>query len=333
MKGRTIVAFVLSLIIFGFIFFYGSTILDMLNLGNDDTIKGDDLAKGNEIEQRVPNEIFFLMVGVDENSQMENKDQNTRTDTIMLAKVNLETGSADVLSIPRDTKVKINGEYHKINAAHAYGGMTLTLQTIRNFLGVDLDYYVAVNFKAVEKVVDAIGGIEVDNQRRIVIPREKVDIPAGKIKLNGKDALAFVRNREFDNGDLGRVDNQQKFMMNLLDQVISPGNITKVPKLVDIYKKEVKTNIPSNIIAGAATKIGNINKDKVNFHTVPGQPVNEGISYYVAQREETLQLVEEIFGDYVLTDAEIQKQNEGDIDEEQFNDPELNKEMQWQNQY
>ncbi|MDO5649785.1 MAG: LCP family protein, partial [Gallicola sp.] len=274
-----------------------------------------------------------LMVGVDENSQMEKKDENTRTDTIMLAKVNLDTGSADVLSIPRDTKVKINGEYHKINAAHAYGGMTLTLQTIRNFLGVDLDYYVAVNFKAVEEVVDAIGGIEVNNQHRIVIPREEVDIPAGKIKLNGKDALAFVRNREFDNGDLGRVDNQQKFMMNLLDQVISPANITKVPQLFNIYKKDVKTNIPSDIIAGVATKIGNINKDKVNFHTIPGQPVNEGISYYVADKEETLKLVDNIFGDYLLTEAEIQQQKEGNVDEEQYNDPEINKEMNWQNQH
>lgn len=332
MKGRTIVAFLLSLIVFGTVFFYGSTILDMLNIGNRDTIKGDDLAKGNKIEQRVPNEVFFLMVGVDENSQMENKDQNTRTDTIMLAKVNFDTGEADVLSIPRDTKVRINGEYHKINAAHAYGGMTLTLQTIRNFLGVDLDYYVAVNFKAVEDVVDAIGGIEVNNQYRIVIPRENVDIPAGKIKLQGKDALAFVRNREFDNGDLGRVDNQQKFMMNLLDQVISPSNITKVPQLIDIYKKDVKTNIPSDIMAGAATKIGNINKDKVHFHTLPGEPVNDGISYYVAHKEETLRLVEEIFGDYMLTEAEIEQQKEGNINEDHLNDPDIKEEMQWQNQ-
>lgn len=332
MKGRTILTFVLALILFGFVFFYGSSILDMLNFGSDKSIDGEDLAHGNKIEQRVQDELLFLMVGVDENSQMEKKDENTRTDTIMLVKVNFKNGSADVLSIPRDTKVKINGEYHKINAAHAYGGMVLTMQTIRNFLGIDLDYYMAVNFKAVEEIVDAIGGVKVNNQYRIVIPQEKVDIPAGEVELQGKDALAFVRNREFADGDLGRVNNQQKFLMDLMDQTLSPTNITKLPKLLSIYKKEVKTNIPSDIIAGAATKATNISKDKINFYTLPGNPVNSGISYYVADREQTLKLVEEIFGDYFLTDQEIEKQKQGEVNQDQYNDPSLNKEMEWQNQ-
>ena len=76
----------------------------------------------------------------------------------MLCKINSETGKVDILSIPRDSRVKVRDEFTKVNHAHAYGGIELTLKTLRDFLGLDIDYYAEINFEAVVNIVDEIGG-------------------------------------------------------------------------------------------------------------------------------------------------------------------------------
>ena len=105
-------------------------------------------------------EYLILMVGVDQAAGEEGNEDFTRTDTIMLLKANVKDGTIKLLSIPRDSRVLVRNTYDKVNHAHAFGGIELTLQSLRNFLGLDIDYYVQVNYQALVNIVDAIGGVD-----------------------------------------------------------------------------------------------------------------------------------------------------------------------------
>lgn len=305
MKKKSFVIFLVSLIILGGIAYYGYTLLNAFQATVDDSISGSDLAQGNKIEQKVPGEILFLMAGIDENSDEEAKGSLARTDTLMLVKLNYKNGNIDIVSVPRDTRVKIDGQYHKMNSAHAYGGMPLTIKTIRSMLGIDLDYYMAVDFDAVIGVIDAIGGVEVNSPHQIEIPEIDIDIPAGKSKLNGTEALEFVRHRNgFSNGDLGRVENQQNFLVDLAKQILRPKNVFKLPKLVKIYENNVVTNIPGDTMKEILLHAYKFSPDKIETQTLPGRPTTKresAVSYYLLNKQETLNLVDDVFARYKIT--------------------------------
>ena len=109
---------------------------------------------------------------------------------------------------------------------------------------MDIDYYVKIDFDAVVKVVDAIGGVEVDVPVTINEPLLNIYIKKGRRKLNGKEALMFVRfRRGYAEGDLGRVKQQQKFMTELIKQTLNSSNILKIPDMLESFKGDIETNI------------------------------------------------------------------------------------------
>ena len=150
--------FLASVLILLLVFFGSNKVLDILQDKKNIENFGVQAAEKNK-HQLVDNELLVLLVGVDKNPNNASADF-TRTDTIMLCKVNSETGKVDILSIPRDSRIKIRDEFTKANHAHAYGGIELTLQSLRNFLGIDIDYYAEINYDAVVKIVDALGGVD-----------------------------------------------------------------------------------------------------------------------------------------------------------------------------
>ncbi len=139
------------------------------------------------------------MMGVDAKDVRQSK--GTRTDTMMLMKVNFETGKIDLLSLPRDTRVLVRGKEDKLNHAHAYGGTSLTMATVREFLNIDLDYYVKVDYKAVKAIVEAIGGVEIDVPQRMrysdptADPPLNINLYPGLQVLDGEGAHDFLRYR------------------------------------------------------------------------------------------------------------------------------------------
>ena len=189
MKKRYIVMGIMSLVIFIMFYTYSLKILNALDAISTTNIKGSDLDENNVIEPIHDHELLFLLAGVDQNDGKNG--EHTRTDTLMLIKANVDTGSFDIISIPRDCRIKVNGKLDKVNHAHSYGGIKLTLKSLRDFLGVDIDYYVKIDFDAVVKVVDAIGGVEVDVPVTINKPLLNIYIKKGRRKLNGKEALMF----------------------------------------------------------------------------------------------------------------------------------------------
>lgn len=311
MKRKFYISFIVSIIIFSFIYIIANNTLfskDTKTVTTD--IYSDDLNNKDKESKEVKDEILFLILGVDSNDL--DKYSGIRTDTMILSRVNLKTGQINLLSIPRDTRTMINGKLDKINHAHSKGGVDLTLRTVREFLNIDLDYYVKVNYEAVREVVDAIGGVEIDVPRRMkyddTTPGKEfhVDINKGLQTLDGDKSLEFLRwrknndNTGYPDGDVGRVKAQQMFVKELIDQTLSLKNVFKLPKLVKTYYDYVDTNISIKTMLKATT----IKKDgileNINTNTIPGEGRTiSGVSYYIYEEEETENLIREMFEEYV----------------------------------
>lgn len=251
--------------------------------------------------------INFLLLGVDSKDVSQNG--NTRSDTMMLFNVNKSTGKINILSIPRDTRVSIEGRKYqeKINHAFAYGGPELALSTTSNLLGIDLEYYVVVDYNFVNEFVDSIGGVEVDvpvdmqYTDSAADPPLVIDLKAGRQTLDGDGSLQFLRYRSYASADIGRIGAQQSFMRAMISQAISPKNIIKVPQMAISYNKNVNTNIPLSTITKYGLRANKYDLDNINTVTLPGEPAYvQGISYYVHYEEQTKSIVQDIFNNDII---------------------------------
>lgn len=297
---KFLITLIVAVLVFSGTYIFFTYYLDILDANNfKEEIQGVELGEGNVIEQVVDEEIFFLLAGVDE---LVNYGAGVRTDTLMLIKADLATGEVDLVSIPRDTKVLILGEWDKINHAHAYGGMTLTLRTIRDWMGIDLDYYVKVDFEAVVEIVDAMGGLYVDVPMDIYHPSYNIDLQEGRQLLNGEEVLYVARYREgYQSGDIGRVEMQQHIIKELIRQALSIENIPKLGSFVQTYFNRVDTNITIGMVLDLIPLAGSIDTENIQGYTIPGYEAREdGISYYFYDEEGTQRLVDELFYDYKL---------------------------------
>ncbi len=170
----------------------------------------------------------ILILGVDKNPDGNDPFSNTRSDTIILLNIDPKHRSINAISIPRDSKVYIAGDYgiQKINSAHAYGGVELTKKTVENTLGVKVDRYIAVNSEAVIHLVDILGGVPVYVEKDMFYHdysgKLNVRLPKGNHVLNGQQAEGYLRFRKDGLGDIGRTSRQQWFLRNLLTQLQTP---------------------------------------------------------------------------------------------------------------
>lgn len=307
MKKKFFLTFILSLVVFSLVYstlWYKILDKETVAAPNDNS-EDIDNAFDEDYELPVDNEILFLMMGVDAKDVKQSK--GTRTDTLMLFKVNFDSGKIDILSLPRDTRVLVRGKEDKINHAHAYGGPSLTIRTVEDFLGIDLNYYVKIDYNIVESIVDAIDGIEIDVPQRMSYrdPTDKpplnINLQPGLQTLYGDDAHDFLRFRSYPDGDLGRIKAQQYFMKELIKQTLQLKNIVKLPGLVETYFDNVETNIPMGLVLKGVGAAKNIDSENMTTNTVTGtsRRIN-GLDYLIYDREETEAIVQEMFEDYLL---------------------------------
>lgn len=270
--------------------FIGSQIIK-----DENNFTGSDLGEGNKIEQKNKDELLFVFAGVDATGEKF----GTRTDTLMLVLMNKENKTIDIISIPRDTRVNVDGNMDKINAAHSYGGMDDTIKTIRNFLSIDLDYYAEVSFQAVEDGVDALGGVDINVQDQIATAQ---NIEPGLHHFNGKEALDYCRFRKgYANADLGRISCQQDFVVQFIKNMAKPKNIIKIPGVISKVSSNMDSNISMTTILSFAWAFKNIDDAQINAQTIPGYPdMIDGISYYIPDNEATIDLRNKILYNYLL---------------------------------
>lgn len=224
--------------------------------------------------------VNVLLLGVD--SLSTDKDQTgTRSDTIMIVSVDPVTKTGFILSIPRDSYVKIHGQdkVTRINHAHSYGGTDLALATIKDFIGIPIHHYIKVDYNALFKVVDDLGGIEFDVPIDMKYtdtrskPPLKIDLKAGVQTLNGEQAMGLLRFRkDYPDRDLGRIRTQQAFMETILKKLASPTSIPKIPKHIETAYEYVETDMSVQDIL-SLIKIGiSIDLSTLQKTTVPGKP-------------------------------------------------------------
>ena len=246
-----------------------------------------------DIFEKKNERVNVLVFGVDSSSKEESN--SSRSDSIMLVTIDAEKEKPTVISIPRDTRVEIPGRKNldKINHAHAYGGPELLVETVEGLFDININYYVRINYNAVIEVVDALGGVEIDVPVNMkysdpyATPPLNINIKKGLQVLNGEQSVQFMRFRKgYANQDLGRIQAQQQFVQALLDKVISPSTILKVPELIDIAYKNVDTNIPKNKMVSLGVTASSIDTENLNKITLEGTPKTiNGISYYVVEEE------------------------------------------------
>lgn len=237
----------------------------------------------------------ILIMGTD---QRENEP--SRSDTIIVAMLNLKTKKAHFISLPRDSRVKIEGFKHKtkLNHAHSNGGIKLVKSTVENLLGIRIHNYVETNFTGFANIIDLLGGVEIDVEQRMYYPPEDIDVKKGRQVLDGHDALGYVRYRSDGRGDLGRIERQQKFLKALIEQHLRLGTLLKLPDIIEQLKENVKTDMSVADLLSLAEKFHSMKAADVQFHQLPGEPdYMHGASYFIVDEEELQYLMREIEAD------------------------------------
>lgn len=241
----------------------------------------------------------IMIMGVD-----EREDDVGRSDTLMIATVDPKRSRAALLSIPRDTRVKIAGHgWDKINAAYAYGGERLTQRTVEDFLGVNMDHYVIINTHAFQKIIDAIGGIDIDVEKRMYYedPWDDdgglvIDLRPGMQHMDGKTAVTYVRYRD-EEGDIGRIKRQQKFMAACMEKITSPTIIPKLPAVIREVLGSVKTDLSMRQLLEFAGTLKEAQRNGLKTDMVPGRPLYiDGISYWIPEVEKLRTTLAETLG-------------------------------------
>ena len=238
-------------------------------------LKGKDIENPLSSVTNNKDEFLFLLAGVDSTGE----ETGTRTDTLMLIKANSENKTVDMISIPRDSYVSINGSMDKINAAHSYGGIDLTMEVVRDFLGINLDKYMVVSFEAVIKGIDALGGMDVEVSPEV---GAAMGISPGVHAMSGDEVLTYVRFRKgYQNADLGRINTQQDFLKQFIKEATKAKNLPKLPKVYAAMKPYLKTNMNIKDLSGLAIKFKSVDFSNLNSVKLEGEPFNMGgVSYY-----------------------------------------------------
>ena len=240
----------------------------------------------------------ILLLGVDSNGDGADLWEGTRSDTIIIVNLDPKTHSINAISIPRDSKVYLpdNKGIQKINSAHALGGVNLVKKTLKETFGIKIDRYLIVHDEAVEKVVDALGGIPIYVEKPMkyhdYAGKLHIDLDKGNTVLNGKQAVGYLRYRKDGLGDIGRTQRQQWFMKSLFEKLHSPQIITKIPDVLNVCNTYIKTDMSFYELSQYAAFARSVDENKIEIATLPGAPNQKGyISYWILDPQKTQQVI------------------------------------------
>lgn len=243
--------------------------------------------------------VNLLILGLD--------SEEARSDVILLANYSPTLGEINLLSIPRDTKVYVKGKAEKINALISLGGIRLVIGMVEKITGLEIDYYVILNFAGFRELVDALGGVlfEVPFDMDYDDPDQNLHIhlKKGVQLLDGKKAEQLVRYRKgnnrnegYEDADIGRIKMQQQFLNNLIRQKLKLKYISKVDDIFYILHHNMKTNIRIDDVRHYLKYVENIRLENVQMYTLPGDAVyTDNLWYYIYYREKTKKLINEKF--------------------------------------
>ncbi len=225
---------------------------------------------------RLVDRLNVLIIGVDVTLDSKRRVLNVaRSDTLALVTFDAERRRIAVLSIPRDTRAQIPGHGEtKVNASFAYGGPALTIKTVEQLVGVKIDAYVKLGPESFARLIDAIGGIEVDVEKDMKYTDTwagfVIDLKKGRQHLNGQQATGYIRFRHDALGDIGRVERQHKILSALLKKLKEPSTVLAAPQLLQAFAQHTTTNLTSYELMALGTFTLRTRDHPLEMQTLPG---------------------------------------------------------------
>lgn len=270
----------------------------------------DALVVGDSDESKA---FYMLVLG----SDARDEGLTSRSDVTMLVRIDPRQYTIDLISIPRDTMVNIDGSTQKINAAYASGGAAGAVRVVSQFAGVDVSHYAEVHFDELKNIVDTLGGIWVNVPESFSAGNGGLDFKAGEQKLNGEQALAFARERyNVQGGDFGRAQAQRLIVEAIIKQVLA-SSPAEIPGLINQLAAAVTTDFSVSQIAKMA--LNYIGKDVTIYSAAcPSYTLNiDGVSYVGTMFDEWRAMMQRV-------DAGLDPADEtSEIPEKQLNDERL----------
>jgi|GEM_PF-1889245 len=234
--------------------------------------------------------IHVLFVGLD-------RDPPHRSDTVMVANLDLKSLQTRVLSVPRDMRVRLpEGSYDKLAHAYVYGqqhdgaGVEWVESSLHDLLGVEVPYHVVVNFDGFVKLVDALGGVDIDVEKPLKYVDHaqnlRIDIPEGLQHMDGEMLLKYVRFRHDAMGDIGRMQRQQKAMRAVLSTLKKRGAYRRLPTVLSALSETFQTNFTLDQLTALARRVPDVKDEFIQTATVYSEEERfNGVSYQTATDE------------------------------------------------
>ena len=258
----------------------------------------------------------FLLFGMDKISES--------TDTIMVVSYNVKDQQLNLMSIPRDTMINVSWDIKRINSVYSMNGINGLKKHVGKLIGFVPDYYVKIDLNAFIEVVDLIGGVEFDVPRVMDYDDAEqnlhIHLKPGLQKLNGEQAMGLVRWRKNNTltagyDDTGRVKTQQAFLKEMFKQCLKIRNWTKITGYVEIFNKDVESDLTLGNMLWFARKAMDLGEDSFHTCTIPGdyyasawsRSTSSMQSYVTLDAPEVIKLVNESFNPYLsnVTEANL----------------------------
>lgn len=280
------------------------------------------LAPGRDIFSD-KSEKIIVCLGLDENRDERGiiHHKGSRTDTIIVLKIDKQAHKIGILSIPRDTWVFISDKYgyDKVNSAYTYAfldhfqdtndyeaskkaGIRQAVETIERFLDIEADHYVLLKIKAAESLVDSIGGITLDVEKDMDYDDNwgnlHIHLKKGLQKLNGNQAVGYARFRHDEEGDWGRIRRQQQVIKALIKELKNPENIKRIPAIAETVTENIDTDLSLSKIIDLAHVYKDFNKNHIVRGTIKGEDqVFDGTAVIKPYQDENEQIITRVLKD------------------------------------
>ena len=256
--------------------------------GEDLEIAIDDTSEKEVELKQEPENKNILIVGSDKSGEL--------ADVIMLAKINVEEKDVKIISIPRDTRIKVNGEFMKINSTLGIGNINGTKQAVEYVLKTKIDDYILFSTDTFRDTIDALGGVDFyvpqDMKYSDPVQNLKIDLKKGYQHLDGDKAEQLVRFRKYTMGDLDRIKVQQDFFKELINQKLNHTLLNNADELMKTILTNINSNLTVKDLFPYIDLLKSINNINVEFYTIPGVPDYVGdISYFLIDEEEVAEFM------------------------------------------
>lgn len=294
-KGKKIFAIIFGIILVLFLAVVGmgAKLYWDVSKSMDKTYETVERSKKSQVNLNNKEPFSVLLLGIDTGD--DGRVEQGRSDTTIVATVNPRDKQTTIVSLARDTYVDIpgQGKQDKLNHAYAFGGASLAMDTVENYLNIPINHYVSINMAGLKELVNAVGGIEVNNN--LTFSQDGYDFTIGKISLDGEQALSYSRMRYEDpNGDYGRQERQRKVIEGIVQKVLSLNSVSNYQEILTAVSDNMKTDLSfddmKKIALDYRSAFGKVKQDQLQGTGF----MQDGVSYQRVDEQELTRVQQEL---------------------------------------